>query len=83
MMKYHSPTNQIVISIEDIKEACASLRWAIKHIRIAGHCDPRGYVTDGALTDTDFAEGAILDAANALGIDLGATRRGQLDVSNA
>ena len=81
-MKYHAPTNQIVIPIDDIKEACGLLRWAIKHIRIAGRRDTKGYVTDGALTDTDFAEGAILDAASALGIDLGAKRRGELDVSN-
>jgi hypothetical protein len=31
----------------------------------------------------EFAESAILDAARALGIDLGADRPGKLDVSDA
>ncbi len=35
------------------------------------------------MEDPDFAESGILDAARALGIDLGSQRPGKIDVSDA
>ena len=81
-MNYHAPTNQFTISADDMKRASYTLRYAIKKIRIGAQLDPKGY--DSFKRESDWAEhseGAILDAARSLGIDLGADRPGKLDVS--
>lgn len=81
-MKYHAPTNQFIISPADLQRASQLLRWSIKHIREGHQLDPKGYVRDAPMDDPEFAESGILQAACALGIDLGADRPGKLDVSN-
>lgn len=82
-MKYHAPTNQFTISANDLARAAHSLRWAIKHIRLGHKLDPKGCDRPGPIEHPDFAEAGILDAASALGIDLGSDRPGKLDVSDA
>lgn len=82
-MTYHAPTNQFTVSPRDLQSAAHSLRWAIKHIRLGHKLDPKGYKNEGPMGDPEFAEAGILDAARKLGIDLGADREGQLDVSDA
>jgi hypothetical protein len=81
-MKYHAPTNQFTVSAQDLEAATRSLKWAIKHIRLANCMDPKGYERPGPMDDAEFAESGILGAAKHLGIDLGADRPGILDVSN-
>lgn len=81
-MQYHAPTNQFTISADDMKRASHLLRYAIKKIRQGHKLDPKGYDREGAMDCPEFAESGILDAARALGIDLGADRPGKLDVSN-
>ena len=81
-MKYHAPTNTFTVSPDDLKSASHLLRWAIKHIREGHELDTKGYDNDGPLENPQFAEIGILDAAKSLGIDLGAKRAGELDVSN-
>ena len=82
-MLYHAPTNQFTIEPEALKRSASLLCYAIKKIRLGGKLDTKGY--DNLKREIDaaeYAEGAILDAAKALGIHLGADRPGQLDVSN-
>jgi hypothetical protein len=81
-MQYHAPSNQFTISAEDMKRAASLLRWAIRNIREAHNLDPKGYKNDGPMEAPQFAESGILDAARAIGIDLGSDRYGKLDVSN-
>lgn len=82
-MKYHAPTDQFTISADELRRAAHALRWAIKHVRAGHGLDVKGYKRDGPMDDPEFAESGILDAARALGIDLGADRPGKLDVSDA
>lgn len=83
-MKYHAPTNQFTVSQRDLQSAAHSLRWAIKHIRQGHGISLKGGAErPGPMEDPDFAESGILDAARALGIDLGAERPGKIDVSDA
>ena len=81
-MQYHAPTNQFTIKPEDLKRASYLLRYAIRKIRQGHKLDLKGYKRDGAMECPDFAESGILDAAKALGINLGAESPGDLDVSN-
>jgi hypothetical protein len=81
-MKYHAPTDQFTIAAADLKLASRAFRWAIKHIREGHGLDTKGYQNDGPMGDPHFAECGILDGARALGIDLGADRAGELDVSS-
>jgi hypothetical protein len=86
-MQYHGPTNQFTVTPNDLQRAYYSLRWAIKNIREASKLDPKGYQRTGPITGPMeapyFAEKGILDAARELGINLGANRPGELDVSDA
>jgi hypothetical protein len=82
-MQYHAPTNQFTISADDMKRASSLLRYAISKIRDGAKLDRKGY--DAQKRDADWAEyseGGIIDAARAIGIELGADRPGKLDVSN-
>jgi len=80
-MNYHAPTKQFTTSIHDLDSATHSLLYAIKQIRLASGLDPKGYHYDGIMEAPHFAENSILRAAKYLGIDLGATCEGKLDVS--
>jgi hypothetical protein len=82
-MKYHAPTKQFTVSEDSLDRASRSLLWAIKHIRLGHNLDTKGYEEPGPMGDPQFAEAGILDAARDLGIDLGATRPGRLDVSHS
>jgi hypothetical protein len=64
-----------------MRRAAYLLKYAIKKIRQGHNRDPKGYERDGAMDYPEFAESGILDAARALGIELGADRPGKLDVS--
>lgn len=82
-MLYHAPTNQFTIDAEALKRSASLMRYAIKKIRLGSGIDPKGYDNIKREIDAaEYAESAILDAAKALGIHLGADRAGQLDVSN-
>lgn len=82
-MNYHAPTGQFTVTAEALSRASTKLRCAIRNIRKAAGFDLHGY--DWTKTDIHWAElteDAILSAAADLGIDLGASRPGQLDVFN-
>jgi hypothetical protein len=79
-MQYHAPTGKFVVA-QDGLQACASgLRFAIKQIRLTAGLPLEPYARDSALTPADHAQKAIIDAAAAVGIDLGARWGSELDV---
>jgi hypothetical protein len=81
-MTYHAPTQQFTITPDSLRLASDAMLWAIKCLRESHHLDLRGYKIEGSMQAPQFAESAILEAARAVGIDLGADRYGRLDVSN-
>lgn len=82
-MQYHAPTNQFTISAADMKRASCLLRYAISKIRDGAKLDRKGYDSQNRETDwAEYSESGIIDAARAIGIQLGADRAGKLDVSN-
>ena len=83
-MNYHAPSKQFTIPLDQIQSCTSTLLFAIKMVRKTAGLPLEGGKTTGALmTDADHAEQAILDACKAVGIDLGATRAGTLDVRDA
>lgn len=82
-MQYHAPTNQFTITVADLPRFAASLRHAIKKVREAAGLPLEGGPREFPMTAACHAEYSILHACMAIGIDLGATRPGQLDVRDA
>ncbi len=83
MMKYHAPSKQFTVSPDQLQSCAANLLFAIKKIRQAAGLPLEGGERSSTMTDACLAEQAILDAAQTVGIDLGATRAGVLDVRHA
>ena len=82
-MNYHAPTNQFTVSAEALARASVKLRHAIKNIRTGANLNLAGYDwTKTSMPWAEYAEDAILNAARDLGIDLGASNSGKLDVSD-
>lgn len=82
-MKYHLPTGQFTVDHENFRMAGYSLIYAIRHIRDLAGLPYTKYEREGLLSDADHAQKGILDAARALGVDLGAEWGNELDVSEA
>ena len=80
-MLYHAPTDRFVISPDSLRRAALVLKYAIRCIREQARLPLGPHKTDIVMGSPQFAEQSILDAARELGIDLGATRHGELDVS--
>lgn len=81
-MKFHAPTNQFTVEASDLKMAARSFEYSIRHIRALAGLPMGKYQRDGLLTPADHAQKGILDAAKALGIDMGAEWGNDLDVSS-
>jgi len=82
-MRYHAPSKQFTVSLEGLQSSASSLRYAIKMIRKTAGLPLEGGERPIKMSDACHAEQAVLDAARTLGIDLGSTRAGQLDLRNA
>lgn len=80
-MKFHARTQQFTVSQNDLAMAVANLEYAIRHIREMAGLPMGKYAREGLLTDADHAQKGILDAAKALGIDMGAEWGNELDLS--
>lgn len=86
-MQYNPKNKALSVSVKDADRAASYLLAAIHYFR-ESHGLPREGLTPDQLTKRpalpmpsgDTCEYCILGAADALGIDLGATRPGQLDV---
>jgi len=80
-MLYDPIKNALIIEIKDVQRAAHSIRYTIAHIRKLAKMPLRGFKhQSGPMTDSEFAESALLDLAKELGIEIGATRYGELDV---
>lgn len=66
---------------EDAKSGALYLLYAIKQIKIASNLPLTPYKLDGPLRAPDFAMKLVLDAAERLGIDLGARWGNEIDSS--
>lgn len=83
-MNYHAPTKQFTITLDQIQSSASTLLFAIKMVRKSAGLPLEGIAPAGAaMTDAHHAEQSILDACRSIGIDLGATRAGVLDVREA
>lgn len=81
-MQYHAPTKQFTVTNKDLEYVAICLRLAIRHIRLLSGLPLNKYKRESALTNADNAQKMIIDAAKAIGIDLGAEWGNQLDVSD-
>lgn len=79
MVKYNSKSNCMVVDLSSLKMAQLSLLFAIKQIRIMANL-PLDKHTRNVLEPSDYAQRAIIQAAEAIGIDMGAEWGEQLDV---
>ncbi|WP_116827159.1 MULTISPECIES: hypothetical protein [Pseudomonas syringae group] len=82
-MKYHAPTKQLTVPLENLEPSAAAFRFAIKMIRNAAGLPLEGDERPVHMSDACHAEQAILRGARLLGIDLGAAMPGELDVRKA
>lgn len=81
-MNYHAPTNKFTVAQGDLQNAARGLLYAMGHIRDLEKKPRTPFKQEGQLTAGDYACCGIMDAANQLGIDLGAKRHQQLDLTN-
>ncbi|SBW84512.1 hypothetical protein PVE_R2G0486 [Pseudomonas veronii 1YdBTEX2] len=79
-MQYHAPTKQLTVSLDNLEASAAAFRFAIKMLRKAANFPLEGDGRPVHMTDACHAEQAILNGALFLGINLGATLPGELDV---
>lgn len=79
-MRYHAPSKQFTICVDQLHNHAASMRFVIRKIREIANFPLEGGDRPVQMTAACHAEQAILDSCMMIGIDLGATRAGQLDV---
>ncbi len=79
-MKFHAPTGALVVDQEGLQRAADGLLFAMKKIRILGELPLDKHERGALITNADHAQKAIIDAAAALGIDLGARWGNELDL---
>lgn len=83
-MQYHASSKQFTVSLDDIQMCAGNMRFAIKMIRLSAGLPLEGAPQSGGfMSEACHAETAILAACKTIGIDLGATRAGELDVRDA
>ena len=82
-MHYHAPSKQFTISVDKLQNHAAAMRFAIRKIREIANLPLEGDTRPVQMTPACHAEQAILDSCMIIGIDLGATRAGKLDVRNS
>jgi hypothetical protein len=82
-MKYSTVHKALIIPVEDLERAAASLRYAIKAHRKSHNLPLTRFKHQGPVNDIYMVESVLLDAAKSVGLELGAARVGDLDVSDA
>lgn len=81
-MKFHAPTGQFTLEAEKFKFAAICFMHALRSIRELAGLPLVRYERNGMLTRADHAQRAVIEGAEALGIDLGARWGNEIDVSN-
>lgn len=71
---FHAPTGRYVIDGSKIKSAARNLLYTLQTIRELAGLPLEPYARDGVLTPVCFAQMAVIEAAEDLGIDLGVTK---------
>ena len=79
-MKYHAKSKQFTVNATDLNIASDCLFHALRSIRKASNLTLDRYKQDGCLTHADHAQKGVLDAAEMLGIDMGAKWGHELDL---
>jgi hypothetical protein len=79
-MKYDPLKNRIVITPEEAQMAAGYLMYALRNIREAAGLPLDKHERSGCLEPADHAQRGILEAAKALGMDLGAEWGNELDL---
>ena len=82
-MKYSAVHKALIIPVNDLDRAIATLRYGIKSHRKAHKLPLTRFKYPLKVDDVYMVESMILDTAKALGLDLGVERPGELDVSDA
>lgn len=81
-MKYHLPSGGYIVPCEDFKRAAYSLRYVMRTIREIAGLPMDRYSRIGPLTAADHAQQGVIDAAKAMGIDMGADWCNEIDLRN-
>lgn len=79
-MTYNPKTNTLRVRPEDMQRAYDSLMWSLKNIRLAAGLPLDRYDRPGPLEAVDFAQKGILEAAEALGIEIDGRWGNELDL---
>lgn len=79
-MTYDPKTKTLRVSPDDMSRAYGYLMYALKNIRVAAGLPLDAYKKPGPLEPADFAMKGILDAGEALGIEMGARWGHELDL---
>lgn len=79
---YHAPSKGFTIDLSDLTSATYDLFYSLKNIRELAGLPMTKYEREGFLTKADHAQKGIIDAAKALGIDLGASWGNEIDLTD-
>lgn len=79
-MRYHAPTKQFTIGLDAIGMVSYLLLDTMKHVRQAEGLPLEPYKRDGVLTNADYAQKNIIEAADKIGIDLGGRWGNEIDL---
>lgn len=82
-IQFHAPTKRLTIDVDTLEYVALSMRCSMRHIRKASGLPLEPYPRDGALTEADHAQKLLIDAAERIGIDLGARWGNELDLRDA
>ena len=79
-MQYHAQTKTLVIDLDTLENVSSLIWCALQQMRKALDLPLEPYKQTGGLKPIDYAGKDLLDAAKALGLDMGATWQSQLDL---
>lgn len=84
-MMFHAPTGRYVLPADALRLSAMHMKYAIAKVREQAKKPLEGYKCPGPMGPAEFAQGAILEAAEAIGIDMGMPRNRatELDVRDA
>lgn len=82
-MKYHAPTDSFVVDVSSVKHAALLLRIVMKDVRELGGFPLEPHSRQVQMTKACHIEYSLLELAEKIGVDLGGSRPGQVDLREA
>lgn len=79
-MRFHAPTKCFVIEPAALEMVALELRYALQGVRELGGFPLDKHKREGPMTRACHVEKTLIDMANQIGIDLGGTWPGQIDL---